>query len=306
MSSSLTYKLPLSLGNVIFSLLKRIFVWIFSQIAKAPLASIIVILMSIGSSLAITNALFFQSSPHPAPLFIEQSLNEIAHSASIQSANNERDKIVQSQPIVAPIIAPIKAPVPAVPEKIAKIKHQDIIKLQQKLFSLGFFSGKIDGFYGPQTAKAIRLFQSSIGQKPIGALTPELMLAVKHFNKPSQNVQTSSGLSNEQISPQTRTFNNQSVSVKPDTVFNPASLDKDPLLKIAGNVTNSAVPDAAIVRQVQLGLSSLGFLRGKIDGVAGEATSKAIRNFETYHNYQVTGKVSPELVDLLVKAGAKI
>jgi peptidoglycan hydrolase-like protein with peptidoglycan-binding domain len=72
----------------------------------------------------------------------------------------------------------------------------------------------------------------------------------------------------------------------------------------------SAPPEATsereLVSQVQRGLSSLGFLRGEVDGVVGEATAKAIRNFEVYYNYNVTGRVTPELVDLLVAAGAQI
>lgn len=67
-----------------------------------------------------------------------------------------------------------------------------------------------------------------------------------------------------------------------------------------------SVTDPVIVARVQRGLGSLGFLHGPADGVAGEATAKAIRNFEVYYNYKVTGRISPELVDLLVQNGASI
>lgn len=67
-----------------------------------------------------------------------------------------------------------------------------------------------------------------------------------------------------------------------------------------------SVTDPLIVAKVQRGLSSLGFLRGPADGVAGEATAKAIRNFEVYFNYKVTGRISPELLDLLVQNGASL
>jgi len=67
-----------------------------------------------------------------------------------------------------------------------------------------------------------------------------------------------------------------------------------------------SVTDPVIVAQVQRGLGSLGFLHGPADGVAGEATAKAIRNFEVYYNYKVTGRISPELLDLLVQNGASI
>ena len=62
--------------------------------------------------------------------------------------------------------------------------------------------------------------------------------------------------------------------------------------------------DPKVVGAIQRGLASLGFLHGEIDGVAGEATAKAIRNFEVYYNYNVTGRITPELVNLLVQNGA--
>lgn len=67
-----------------------------------------------------------------------------------------------------------------------------------------------------------------------------------------------------------------------------------------------SVSDPQTVAKVQRGLASLGFLHGPADGVAGEATAKAIRNFEVYYNYKVTGRISPELLDLLVQNGAAI
>ncbi|RYE78269.1 MAG: peptidoglycan-binding protein, partial [Hyphomicrobiales bacterium] len=67
-----------------------------------------------------------------------------------------------------------------------------------------------------------------------------------------------------------------------------------------------SVTDPAVVSRVQRGLASLGFLHGPIDGVAGEATAKAIRTFETFYNYDRTGRITPELPDLLVKAGATL
>jgi peptidoglycan hydrolase-like protein with peptidoglycan-binding domain len=64
--------------------------------------------------------------------------------------------------------------------------------------------------------------------------------------------------------------------------------------------------DPRLVAKVQRGLASLGFLSGEIDGVPGEATAKAIRNFEVWNNYDVTGRVTPGLVQLLAAAGAEI
>lgn len=73
----------------------------------------------------------------------------------------------------------------------------------------------------------------------------------------------------------------------------------------AGEAEDAAT-DPDVVADVQRGLNSLGFLHGEIDGVAGEATARAIRNFEVYYNYDVTGRVTRQLVDLLRQNGAVI
>jgi len=83
-----------------------------------------------------------------------------------------------------------------------------------------------------------------------------------------------------------------------------AVLDTD--AKVEDLMQPFSVTDPVIVAKVQRGLGSLGFLHGPADGVAGEATAKAIRNFEVYYNYKVTGRISPELLDLLVQNGAAI
>lgn len=67
-----------------------------------------------------------------------------------------------------------------------------------------------------------------------------------------------------------------------------------------------ASTDHDVVSAVQRGLNSLGFLHQQVDGVAGEATAKAIRNFEVYYRYDVTGRVTRELVRLLKQNGAVI
>ena len=64
--------------------------------------------------------------------------------------------------------------------------------------------------------------------------------------------------------------------------------------------------DPVLITKIQRGLASLGFLGQKIDGVPGEGTAKAIRNFEVFYDYKVTGLATPQLLDLLVQHGAVI
>ena len=100
----------------------------------------------------------------------------------------------------------------------------------------------------------------------------------------------------------------QTIAVKAATVDSqtmPAALTPA-IAPVDATVPTDAADDTATVAAVQRGLSSLGFLHGTIDGVAGEATAKAIRNFEVYYNYDVTGRITPGLVNLLVQNGAAI
>ena len=61
-----------------------------------------------------------------------------------------------------------------------------------------------------------------------------------------------------------------------------------------------------LVSDIQRGLASLGFFHAPIDGHPGAETAKAIREFENFHNYRVTGQVNPDLLGLLQEAGASI
>ena len=95
----------------------------------------------------------------------------------------------------------------------------------------------------------------------------------------------------------------------PQTVAAAPKTDTIPMVEGDGTVADDGEvsgTDPVLVAKVQRGLSSLGFLHGPADGVAGSATAKAIRNFETYFNFKTTGRVTPGLLDLLVEYGASI
>lgn len=72
------------------------------------------------------------------------------------------------------------------------------------------------------------------------------------------------------------------------------------------DATVAPANNVQLVSQIQTGLASLGFYHGSIDGHPGDATAKAIREFENFHSYRVTGQVNPDLVGLLRQAGAAI
>jgi peptidoglycan hydrolase-like protein with peptidoglycan-binding domain len=69
---------------------------------------------------------------------------------------------------------------------------------------------------------------------------------------------------------------------------------------------DNASTDPALISKIQQALASLGFLGNNIDGLPGEATAKAIRSFQVFYDYPVTGQASPQLLDLLIQHGATI
>lgn len=58
------------------------------------------------------------------------------------------------------------------------INRSDIEQVQNMLASLKYYDGPIDGLYGPQTAQAIRTFQSDRGLPVDGQVTGALMQAL--------------------------------------------------------------------------------------------------------------------------------
>lgn len=446
-AASLTH-LPLAAGGAVLSVTGNAIHWGVARYMRAPLTNTAILAMVTLTALAASNALYMQRHEHPAPLFAP--VGEAAPSRRIE---------------VLPVIPASRedrptSVVPPLPDEqttgsvnptaqVEPIGNAEVAEIQRKLHSMQIFEGKVDGLYGPVTARAIKVFEDRMGMRPRGELTHELLEAVRaapvilpepkveplptpdplpaatpreavpvvapqaiapaptataepaleaeapvrpaaelstaateptplttpgplEFTATKQPVAESvpatqrprreipqspeaalelvmetAGEAIETIadgvqaiamtSPPTRTASQQqqyvaaeatpkpaAAPIKTASVDNPQpgvplAIPEEPVAKSSDDVAvldTDATPeeimppfsvtDPVIVAKVQRGLGSLGFLHGPADGVAGEATAKAIRNFEVYYNYKVTGRISPELLDLLVQNGAAI
>lgn len=279
----------------------RVITWTILYVIKAPLRSFVLSAMTLGTAAALSNALFMQTGPHPAPLFAEHPI--ITASVTPAPAIMRPVRVAKPQRVDVPAELKIKpAPLRKSIAVSTPVGNAEVFAMQEKLRAMGLFEGTPDGYYGPQTANAIRKFEKQIGREPVGALDAEIIkLVAKAKRVPTPAVDVP-------VSPKAK--------VKPTAKQAiPGLISTDPLAKIADGVANSGSKSAKatvpsrnieLVKKVQNGLTSLGFLHGKIDGVAGEATAKAIRNFEVFHNFTMTGTVTSELVDLLADAGAKV
>ncbi|KKC33694.1 peptidoglycan-binding domain-containing protein [Devosia psychrophila] len=97
----------------------------------------------------------------------------------------------------------------------------------------------------------------------------------------------------------------QVASLEPMAAPRPVAAEPAPQQSVADTNVLPA-NNVQLVGNIQKGLASLGFYHGSIDGHPGDSTARAIREFENFHSYKVTGQVNPDLVELLRQAGASI
>ncbi|HEY1768906.1 MAG TPA: peptidoglycan-binding domain-containing protein [Chthoniobacterales bacterium] len=70
----------------------------------------------------------------------------------------------------------------------------------------------------------------------------------------------------------------------------------DPQGVYNGRLANGNAGHGSLTAQVQRELAAAGYYRGAIDGIAGEGTRRAIRNFQRDNGMAVDGRVTEELL----------
>ncbi|NGP18667.1 peptidoglycan-binding domain-containing protein [Devosia aurantiaca] len=407
MTASTLTQLPLMAGSALLGTLSRAGLWTFSRYMKAPMASTGILAMVTMTALAGSNALYFQTAEHPSPFFApaHQSL------AAAPTPVAERPELAETVPALPPIPAATEVAAPMVtsnettgsvppPMPDGPVGNAKMFEVQKKLFELQLFSGKVDGYYGPKTAEAIRAFEQRNGMKLTGstdAAVLEAILSSDASGRVTQPVvaqpvvaQPQAQAAPAQVQPPAPVVQQAALAVAPtvpvaaepqqdqlvarvpgltraeeafDGVAQSAASTIDSIIAAVDTprttnvqpVANPPVPkaslpvvqsqqpmpapiapspatqqaaapvapavrapaadpvpyvapatDSALVSQIQRGLASLGFFRAPIDGKPGAETARAIREFENFHSYRMTGQVKPDLVELLLKAGATI
>nr|WP_314261391.1 peptidoglycan-binding protein [uncultured Devosia sp.] len=376
-----TLSRPLLLaGSAVAAQMGRAGHWTLARYMRAPLASTGLLAMVTMTALAASNALYFQTARHPAPFFSPSPAVPVAVlDAEPEIAPTPQPMPEMRQTAVLPNVAapattgsvpaaPVAAP--AIPD--APVGNKDAFAVQKKLTEIGLFRGSVDGFYGPQTATAIRAFETQNGMTPTGALTPGVIDAILKSDtsgrvpvaqQPVPPAPVQQAVVQPQPVPQADVVIARVAEVSPidsavDTVGTAAASTLDSIVAAVdgGRATpasaqNTPVPQASLpavapvapqpiqvaslepmaaprpvtavqsepvaqtvlpannvqlVSQIQKGLASLGFYHGSIDGHPGDATARAIREFENFHSYKVTGQINPDLVGLLRQAGASV
>jgi hypothetical protein len=165
------------------------------------------------------------------------------------------------------------------------IKNTDKNKLkaiQLDLKNRGLYSGKIDGIYGPLTERAINLYNSeTIVDKNLPEVeikAPWKDLRGPEFRYPSPP-KSSRYMDTEGVRADRRTIGEDYVPLgRQSNTTSPRGLEE------SGKAILSKGSKGEEVIQLQELLKEKGLYKGKIDGVYGEQTKKAVTEFQKYIN----------------------
>ena len=80
----------------------------------------------------------------------------------------------------------------AVQIPFTKVTNEILAKAQTALKEMGLFPGKVDGYYGPLTAAAIRAFELQQGLAPKGAMSVQIISEIISFSVPQNSLATPS------------------------------------------------------------------------------------------------------------------
>jgi peptidoglycan hydrolase-like protein with peptidoglycan-binding domain len=159
---------------------------------------------------------------------------------------------------------------------------------QEILKDAGFEPGPVDGIMGGQTRSALRAFQKAKGLKPTGKVDAVTLLAL------NREKESPSSLKKEKAEDRSSFLIKES----------PKDIKSDEeILKIRGPQKKEIKEMAPkeMTKQIQIALKKAGFYEGKIDGVIGRQTRKAVRAFQKSKGLNPDGVVGPKTWEELSK-----
>ena len=161
--------------------------------------------------------------------------------------------------------------------------------LQQKLKSLGYYTGSVDGTFGSGTTDAVKAFQRANGLKADGVAGGGTL----------NRLFASSAISSKQAS----------ATATPRPTATPRLTPTPIPANIYVQVTTAPNNQYATLRrgmygtpvkEMQQALKQQGYFTGVVDGYFGEGTEDAVRSFQRYNGLQVDGVAGPATLRILL------
>ncbi|MCT7373447.1 peptidoglycan-binding protein [Chelativorans sp. EGI FJ00035] len=227
------------------------------------------------------NALWYQPQVHPSafvstrvPAFIAAPEMEIAPEETPRPATAPREEVrAVTDGVEAPKVE--AEPAPESTGSVAEDSGDDTVRAVQKVLSdLGLYRGPVDGLTGPQTRGAVENYRRIVGLEA-GTEIDSPLLSQLGLEGAAESAPAATELAVPAPKPAPRPAQEQSDPVQT------ASLDSG---------AAAAASSDPVIKRVQAGLKAFGNDGIEVDGVMGENTRSAIREFQSLFGLPVTGE----------------
>jgi peptidoglycan hydrolase-like protein with peptidoglycan-binding domain len=254
-------------------------------------------------SFVAANAIWYQPGNHPAPFFrtrdrapapVEAAVVRTGRPSAQKQTVDELLAALPGDPAAGSdrdASATASIPVPQEPARTEDDGSALVGKIQQALADRQFYAGPVDGRMGQATMAAIQAFQAATGAPLTGEASPELLASIEATSRNAVAIPRSR--------PGDWTPSEDSEVARIISASVPASV---PMPVPAPEPAKAAPPK--LVARIQTGLRNIAYSDVAVDGIAGEKTKAAIRNFEQNYRLPVTGEPSQRVLDKLIAIGA--
>ncbi|WP_127596684.1 peptidoglycan-binding protein [Nitratireductor alexandrii] len=214
------------------------------------------------------NALWYQPYQHPKPLIETRIMVKAEAPVPSQTPREEPVAAVlpPSPDVTASVPAPAPAPAPAAGDPVVR-------KVQETLARLNLYDGDVDGLSGPLTKQAIAAYQKTIGLAVDGEISDALLHQIEG------------------------PLAEKKIAALPAPAPRPKSRHAAPV-----EDGSAQLGDADIVK-IQAGLRAFGHDGIDLDGIVGDQTSSAIREFQSLFGLPVTGQPDAQLLVKMTEIG---
>ncbi len=250
------------------------------------------------------NALYFQDQPHPSALFATRpDVRPLdvtpGNGAPVRDRNvtrlvfqpTEIERLDDSQiPVPSlrkPAIAKAAEERPQVASAPSNDRESPIATIQELLEKLGYYDGELDGLQGPVTTAAIDAYKKSSGLRGIVLSNEQLIQSLRN------NLDITAAVPADR--PQTPRRNLEDAAATVAEILAATRSPEKPGLP-------PKIPSAEVVK-VQAALKAFGNTDMVVDGIRGEQTVAAIREFQTLFRIPVTGEIDGPLLDKMRDVG---
>ncbi|MGU3574744.1 peptidoglycan-binding protein [Brucellaceae bacterium C25G] len=255
--------------------------------------------------------LFFRTRPDlvfvptPKPSLLSQSANNNNQSSSARPEAQPTTENAKQEPDQTASVASLDS-VELTDELPALAPNADleIAKIQQKLRALGLYDGAVDGLPGPKTRQAVEQWQ--VLQQKAGMAT---QVPVNETVATQPNIENMIQVAVPEARPKAqpdisidKTVQVTTINQRRDAATGNESAKRVPTVQASLSTSAQPVTSQDIVR-VQAGLKAFGNDLIIVDGVAGQSTQDAIREFQKLFDMQITGQVDAHLIGKMREIG---